>query len=826
MLFSASPHARGTRRARTSTLRIVGTGLTLAGALLGTVGLSPNLDQAARAADDGGGLASRFTLAVLPDTQFYSRYSTDQFVPRYGTDPYAVQTEWLTKHATELNIPFVTHMGDIVDQSNVADQWAVADRAMSTLEKAKLPYSIAPGNHDVVDSTDSLPDTSYDLSKEPYLKTFGPTRAAKESTYGGSDPTGLSQFHIFEAEGQQYLVLALSWRISDATFAWANQVIADHPTLPAIVTTHQMIDIDTDAVSPKETAYGLELWNKLITTNDQVFLTINGHFHGESRQQKNNSFGHPVTQIVIDYQMAYEGGDGYLGLLQFDLTNNTLTAMTGSPWVVSKPQKTLTAYDQAVLTGDNQAFTVLIDFAERFKGFDPAFTAGEATRPSLTKRARDILLDGFVGPDPVTTEQPGSTADYAAVDGTVAFWRPDAAAIGVMPEGGVLDDVSGDNDMTRATLAQSGSPAAQVDDVTVSADHAFLSPAGASLCFANTNRNDPQRFSYLSTAPTAPVNNVGFDKGYTVETFLKIDKSWTAANNQWMVGLARSGNRNEMPGVPYDQWGNGGPTVLGFSNLRELQWSVIPNQRDLGDRVNWSGEIQTDTWIHVAVVNDPATRATTMYVDGAPVLRNALDNVGQAFVDNASWILGAGIDRNTVNAGWNGCIGETRLVDHPLKQDQWLTARADLTGLRVTSPIGSSEQPSVKAVTGTGLAGATVTLTGDITATTTVEKSGAWSIPVDPKLAKGDYTFSARQALGTRAAAPVVVNFAIGDNPSENLPSDQPNQSGPAAGGAITGSLASTGAEGTPAILSIAAALLLAGGVVLAFARRRAALKK
>jgi len=46
-------------------------------------------DAAAPAAD----LASRFALAVLPDTQFYSRYSDAQFVPRYGTDPYRVQTE-------------------------------------------------------------------------------------------------------------------------------------------------------------------------------------------------------------------------------------------------------------------------------------------------------------------------------------------------------------------------------------------------------------------------------------------------------------------------------------------------------------------------------------------------------------------------------------------------------------------------------------------------------------------------------------------------------------------------------------------------------------
>ncbi|MGO1847708.1 hypothetical protein, partial [Microbacterium sp.] len=50
----------------------------------------------AEAAED---TASRFTLAVLPDTQFYSRYSADQFFPRYGTDPFEVQTNWLADNA-------------------------------------------------------------------------------------------------------------------------------------------------------------------------------------------------------------------------------------------------------------------------------------------------------------------------------------------------------------------------------------------------------------------------------------------------------------------------------------------------------------------------------------------------------------------------------------------------------------------------------------------------------------------------------------------------------------------------------------------------------
>jgi|GEM_PF-1944483 len=31
------------------------------------------------------------------------------------------------------------HLGDVVDQADVAAEWPVADRAMSTLEKANVP---------------------------------------------------------------------------------------------------------------------------------------------------------------------------------------------------------------------------------------------------------------------------------------------------------------------------------------------------------------------------------------------------------------------------------------------------------------------------------------------------------------------------------------------------------------------------------------------------------------------------------------------------------------------------------------------------------------
>ena len=397
------PAAPGTPRKTARALRVAGAVLALAGLAAAPL-VSPSFVSAAPAvAAENDELASRFTLAVLPDTQFYTRYSASQFMPRYGSDPFRVQTKWLAEHQDELKIPFATHLGDVVDQVGVSSEWQAADVAMKALEDAALDYSILPGNHDVRNSADHVTDIQYNLANEPFLDWFGPDRAATTGTYRGSDPTGLSQYHVFEAEGQKYLVLAMTWRASDQTIAWANDVIDANPTLPVILTTHALIDIENDGVTAKETDYGLKLWNDLISVNDQIFLTLNGHFHGAAKQTKLNSFGHPVTQIVIDYQMAYDGGNGYLGLFEFDLTNDRINVQTASPWVTFKPQESLTAFDQPFLEGQNQQFAIEIDFARRFSGFAPGFSAGEPKTPSLSQAARDILLDGFVGPDPITT---------------------------------------------------------------------------------------------------------------------------------------------------------------------------------------------------------------------------------------------------------------------------------------------------------------------------------------------------------------------------------------------------------------------------------------
>src|SRR5688572_8408218 len=81
-----------------------------------------------------------FTVAVLPDTQFYSESFPATF---------HAQTQWIVDHAATNNIKFVTHLGDVTQNGGALIEWWRADAAMDRLDTLpSLPYSVAIGNHD------------------------------------------------------------------------------------------------------------------------------------------------------------------------------------------------------------------------------------------------------------------------------------------------------------------------------------------------------------------------------------------------------------------------------------------------------------------------------------------------------------------------------------------------------------------------------------------------------------------------------------------------------------------------------------------------------
>jgi hypothetical protein len=558
---------------------------------------------------------SSFALAVLPDTQFYSRYATtaesSEYQTRFGNEPFSAQTGWIAANAKALNIPFTIHLGDVVDQVGKPDQWKVADAAMKVLETAKQPYSVLAGNHDVLNDVDYSIDpvggteANRTLANEPYLQWFGKTRAAAQSTFGGRDASGFHEYHVFEAQGQKFMVLSLSWRASDAGIAWARNVIASHPTLPVILVNHQLLNIAADGVSPLETGYGLMLWQKLIRDNDQIFMTLNGHHHGAAHLTKTNDFGHAVEEMVVDYQMAYQGGNGLMRLYEFDLTNKQIKVLSFSPWVPQKPAATLNSFDQAVLTTANEAFSIDMDFSQRFSGFNKTFGVGEATiASSLVAQAKAKILANYTEPTVTVLRPAANTEDYPKVANTLAHWRFFGGTVNQpVPVGTVIADVTGANPLRRDALNQGGSQGAVAGDIVWSDDRHHLSAAPGSVRFLNTDKNLP-RLSYFLTDAAAPLNAQTLESGYTIEAFIKIDAAWTSSRQAWMNVMTRDGRRGNLAGY------SGGdpespPLLFAISSLREVQWEIVPSQGTRSPRTNWSGEIIAGGWVHVRSSTTP-----------------------------------------------------------------------------------------------------------------------------------------------------------------------------------------------------------------------------
>ncbi|MCS3442833.1 LamG-like jellyroll fold domain-containing protein [Microbacterium phyllosphaerae] len=763
-----SPARRRSWRAFTATAIAAGLLATAAAPAAAASAPEPVLRGAlAAAADDvATELRSSFILPVIPDTQFYSRYSASQFYPKYDTNPFEVQTDWIVENKEELNIPFAVHVGDVVDQEWVTGEWDAAAKAMKILTDGGVPYSVVPGNHDVA----NMNARSSEANSWQYLQRFdkGRMQAQGGSTFVDSFQNGLSTAYIFEAEGHQWMSLALAWNASADTFAWAQGVLDAHPGIPVVLSSHAIINIDLDQTSPADWWWGEELWNHLIRKNDEIVVTVNGHFHGTTMRQRTNDFGHPVYQVLTDYQMAADGGNGYMTLFEFDLTNDRIDVESVSPWVTVKDKESLTANDTPVLDGPWQSFSMAVDFEGRF-GYKPA----EATQGDLSERAKEIVSEGWDG-DGVGEHwaAAGRADDYIDVDGTVAHWRFGSVAEGVVDETTVIPDVAGASPMYRSAIDNTDAPE-KLEDVQVSHKNVpFYSADRGAVCFSDVHRNatGPDNMSYISTEYGAPATFADLDSssGYTVEAFLQLDEDWTEAANRWSAALTRGGARQWI-GVNDSSDPGAGAAWLGISSLREYQFSA--GDTDTRNSYTlWSGEIMQGSWHHVAIVNDPVADTVIMYVDGVPVLRNASKVGGMMAADFMPWIIGASTWNTEVEHGWHGCVGETRVVDHALASSEFLYQRVDLdASLAVTTDL-VTVRPSdavVSSLEGTGHAGASVSVSVDGAAagSVVVGADGSWSLPLTSPIAgSGSHELSFVQSIGTRSGEAFEGVLVIGES--------------------------------------------------------------
>jgi hypothetical protein len=337
--------------------------LLLLGALtLGSTGLGCGaepgcpVDAAADAGGDGGIPGPSYTIAVLPDTQYYASSWPEIF---------ASQTRFLLENRGSRQLAFALHTGDIVDQ-DTPEQWNVASDALHVLD-GQLPYVITAGNHDYATLADRMGMGNL---------YFPPSQFAAYPWFQGTFEAGHieNSFSVFAVPDGKWLVIALEFGPRDEVLAWANDILRLYRDTRAIIITHAYLYRDGtlyDHVNAPGQQYnphaytmmgqagttindGAEMWTKLVAPNSNVQFVFSGHdVNGElippgtaARLTSVRDDGTWVHQLVANYQTctaapcsATHGGNGFLRLLH--VTAGAVSVETYSPYL----DKTLTDPD-------------------------------------------------------------------------------------------------------------------------------------------------------------------------------------------------------------------------------------------------------------------------------------------------------------------------------------------------------------------------------------------------------------------------------------------------------------------------------------------------
>ena len=260
-----------------------------------------------------------FAFAWLSDPQNY--------VQKY---PYHFDhmTQWLADNAEAWKIKYMMLTGDIVDDWDHEYQWINADRSLKVVEEAGIPYGVLAGNHDVAAT---LADNGN------YYTYFGADRFENQPTFGESYQNNLGHYDLVSQNGQDFVIVYMSWNIYEEEINWINDVLAKYSDRKAILCFHAYTHTK-ESVDGLLDYYGVMIRDQVVKKNKNVFAVLNGHYFGTTYQtvrfddNGDGKLDRTVYQICTDYQDGWHGGAEYMKFFYFDLDNDQIYVNAYSPY--------------------------------------------------------------------------------------------------------------------------------------------------------------------------------------------------------------------------------------------------------------------------------------------------------------------------------------------------------------------------------------------------------------------------------------------------------------------------------------------------------------
>lgn len=264
-----------------------------------------------------------FTFAIESDTQYYNEDTADNpnIVGKY--EHQLNIHDWILANRPRMNIQYLFHDGDIIDDAEMISQWENADAAYKKLDDASLPYGVLAGNHDVDHLTQDYTN---------YSTYFGQSRFEKNPWYGESYKNNRAHYDLITVGGIDFIMMYVGWGVGDEEIEWMNNILKKYPERKAILNFHEYLLASGGLGEEPQ-----RIFNEVVSKNSNVCMVFSGHYH--NAQTIINEFDddgdgindRKVYQMLFDYQGLPEGGMGYMRLMHFDLKGEKVLFRTYSP---------------------------------------------------------------------------------------------------------------------------------------------------------------------------------------------------------------------------------------------------------------------------------------------------------------------------------------------------------------------------------------------------------------------------------------------------------------------------------------------------------------
>ena len=264
-----------------------------------------------------------FTFAVESDTQYYNEdYEGNQDQSNNGQYQHQMNIHnWLLGNRQRMNLQYLFHDGDIIDDEPNLQEWQQADAAYQKLDQSRFPYGVLAGNHDVG-------HLNGDYSN--FGKFFGEERYASNPWYGGSYQNNRGHYDLISVDGIDFIMIYMGWGIGDDEIQWMNDVLEQYPERKAILNFHEYLLASGGLGEEPQ-----RIHDEVVAKNENVCMVLSGHYH--NAKTRNDTFTNAdgstrnVYNMLFDYQGLMEGGAGYMRLLHFDVEGQRMIVRTFTP---------------------------------------------------------------------------------------------------------------------------------------------------------------------------------------------------------------------------------------------------------------------------------------------------------------------------------------------------------------------------------------------------------------------------------------------------------------------------------------------------------------